>query len=236
MVTNDYVAQIAREQPRVLLGASIHPYRRDAVEELERCIRLGAVLVKWLPLVQGFDPADDRCVPFYEALAHYRMPLLCHTGAENALPMLAPQYADPRLLIPALKMGVKVIAAHCATRVFAWETNFVPHFLRMLEDYEHLYGDTAAINAPGRWAIYHRILGRRGVREKLVHGSDWPIFPMPVVPRLGVRRSLALLRESNWLRRDVLIKREIGLDDEYWHRAAKVLGLGGGGVGGKASE
>ena len=61
-------------------------YRRDAVAELERVARDGAVLIKWLPITQDIDPSDARCVPFYEALAHLGIPLLSHTGWERTLP------------------------------------------------------------------------------------------------------------------------------------------------------
>ena len=61
---------------KMLFGASVHPYRKDAVAELERCVAAGAVLLKWLPITQGFNPADPRCFPFYEALAHHKLPLL----------------------------------------------------------------------------------------------------------------------------------------------------------------
>src|SRR4051794_35788996 len=67
-VTNDYVIELAGRHPKMLFGASIHPYRKDAVAELERCVKAGAVLVKWLPLTQNFSPADARCFAFYEAL------------------------------------------------------------------------------------------------------------------------------------------------------------------------
>jgi uncharacterized protein len=53
-VTNEYAAELARKHPKLLLGASVHPYRKDALEELERCVADGAVLMKWLPLVQGW--------------------------------------------------------------------------------------------------------------------------------------------------------------------------------------
>ena len=105
-ISNDYAAGLARANPKLLFGASVHPYRFDAVAELEACAAAGAVLVKWLPLVQGMDPASDRCTPFYEALAHHRLPLLCHTGGELSLPQHFPQYASPELLIPALRRGV----------------------------------------------------------------------------------------------------------------------------------
>ena len=42
--------------------------------ELERGLAAGAVLLKWLPIVQNFNPADPRCFPVYEALAHHKLP------------------------------------------------------------------------------------------------------------------------------------------------------------------
>src|SRR5262249_10766831 len=48
-VKNDYVAGLCARHPELLFGASVHPYRKDAVAELERCVGLGAVLLKWLP-------------------------------------------------------------------------------------------------------------------------------------------------------------------------------------------
>src|SRR6185312_14728454 len=102
-VSNDYVIELAKRHRKVLFGASVHPYRKDAVAEIERCVADGAVLLKWLPIVQDFDPSDERCFPVYEALAHYKLPLLCHTGGERSLPNLNPHVADPLLLTPALR-------------------------------------------------------------------------------------------------------------------------------------
>jgi hypothetical protein len=36
--------------------------------------------------------------------------------------------------------------------------------------------------------------------------------------------------ERNWLRRDVLVKRALGFDEDYWHRAAKLCRLPTNGV------
>ena len=130
-VSNDYVAELAKRHAKILFAASIHPYRKDAILELERCVHHGAVLIKWLPIVQNFNPADTRCLPFYEALAHYGVPLLCHTGGEQALPTLERAWADPMLLVPALKKGVTVIAAHCGTRAHFRDPDYTPAFLRL---------------------------------------------------------------------------------------------------------
>lgn len=224
-VTNGYVMELAHQHPKhVLFGCSIHPYRKDAVAELERCVKNGAVLVKWLPITQGFDPSDRRCFAFYEAVAHYKLPLLSHTGGENALPTIRPDVADPKLLVPALQRGVTVIAAHCGTRSTPWEVDYVPQWARLAREHEHFYGDTAALDLPARSYAYRTILEDPRLREKLVHGSDWPIISIPPL-RVGAQEAFELWTEENWMRRDVLTKEKLGMDRAYWERGAKVLGI-----------
>lgn len=223
---NDYVFEMAKRNPKLLPAASIHPYRRDAIAELERCVQAGTVLIKWLPIVQDFNPSDPKCMAFYEALAHHRVPLLCHTGAENALPNLDKTTADPMLLRPALERGVKVIMAHCGSRLWPWEMDYVGNFIRLANEFEHCYGDTSALNVPGRWYALTQVLRDPVARTKLVHGSDWPILPLPPVKTIGWPATRETMREMNWLRRDVLIKQRVeGLDEHYWTRAAALLGL-----------
>jgi predicted TIM-barrel fold metal-dependent hydrolase len=225
-VKNEYVMELAGRYPReILFAASVHPYRNDAIQELEKCVRAGAVLMKWLPIVQDFDPSDPKCIPFYEALAHHKLPLLSHTGVEHALPNLNKAVADPALLRPALEHGVTVIMAHCGSRLWPWETDYVPTFMRMAKDYENCFGDTSALNVAGRWYAYDSVLKDNLVREKLVHGSDWPIVVIPPPTKVGFGEAFELLGESNWLRRDVLIKKKLDFEEAYWHRAAKVLGV-----------
>jgi uncharacterized protein len=224
-VTNDYVWELSERYPKMLFGASIHPYRRDAVAELERCVQRGAVLMKWLPVVQNFNPADERCLPFYEALAHYQLPLLSHTGGERMLPNVLSGVEDPALLEPALKRGVTVIAAHCGSRDRADHPDYTPTFIRLAHQYENLYGDTAALNLPTRSYAYDALMKDPVVSAKLLHGSDWPVISIPPW-RIGWRQATRLmLTESNWMRRDLLIKQRLGFNEAYWHRAASVLRL-----------
>ena len=102
MTDNDFVADLAATHEKVLFGASIHPYRRDAVAELERLVERGACLVKWLPGAQNIRLNDARCLRFYDALAQHRIPLLCHTGQEHTLKAFPNSLNDPRKLAPAL--------------------------------------------------------------------------------------------------------------------------------------
>jgi predicted TIM-barrel fold metal-dependent hydrolase len=222
-VSNEYVAGLAAQHPKVRFGASVHPYRRDAVAELERCVSAGAVLCKWLPITQRFDPTDSRCFPLYEALAHFGLPLLSHTGWEHVLPRLDPTVAAPARLVPALERGVTVIAAHCGTGRVPGEGSYLRQFMRLAREHEHLYGDTAGMSLPNRWGDYDALLRDDVVRRKLVHGSDWPVPAYPRPWRHGWRGSRALLAERNQLRRDLLIKRALGFDDAYWERGGELL-------------
>lgn len=224
-VTNDYVLELRAKHPKMLFGASVHPYRKDAIAELERCVKAGAVLCKWLPITQDFDPSDSRCFEFYNALAHHKLPLLSHTGGEKSLPQLNISVADPKLLIPALERGVTVIAAHCGTRSTFSERDYVNEFMELARDHEHFYGDTSAINLPPRWHAYDRVMNDPVVSKKLIHGSDWPIISIPPGGKIGWHAALSLMFEPNWIRRDVMVKQKLGFDRDYWERAAKLLNV-----------
>ncbi len=84
---NDYIIQIAKDNPRVLFGASVHPYRKkkEMLAETKRCVDHGAVLFKWIPSSQQIDPRDDRCLPFYEILAKEEDPKLCYAHLSKTL-------------------------------------------------------------------------------------------------------------------------------------------------------
>jgi predicted TIM-barrel fold metal-dependent hydrolase len=142
-----------------------------------------------------------------------------------ALPLLTRAYRDPELLVPALRRGVTVIAAHCGTRGHFFEQDYLPIFMRLAKEHERFYGDTAALCVPARSYAFGKLLTDLAVRRKLVHGSDWPIVSLPVL-RMGWFKALKLLAtEGNWMRRDLLTKRALGLDADYWHRAATLLRL-----------
>ncbi len=223
-VKNDYVHEISQRRKKILFGASVHPYRKDAIAELERCVKNGAVLVKWLPITQGIDPSDPKCFEFYEALAHLNIPLLSHTGGEKMLPNVN-NCADPTLLLPAIRRGVKIIAAHCGTRSTPFEHDYTKQFIKLALDHEHFYGDTAALCLPFRNYAFPKILSDDRIRAKVIHGSDWAVMPFPPFMQLGLEESFRALEEPNWLKRDILIKQKLGFDEDYWQRCGKILKL-----------
>ena len=177
--------------------------------------------------MQGFSPADPRCIPLYEALAHYhKLPLLSHTGGETV--------ADPRerrlgrrrgCWKPALQRGVTVIAAHCGTRSSFMEEDHFDEWATMIREYPNLYGDTAALNLPARNHAFGDLLQNDLLRSRIVHGSDWPVISIPPLNRLGGGASVEMMRESNWMKRDVLVKQRLGFGKDYFERAAEILRL-----------
>src|SRR5436309_561926 len=115
-VPNDYVLRLAREHKEFLPAVSIHPARPDAIEELERCAAEGAVMMKCLPNCHNVDCSNPKYTKFWERMAELGLPLLAHTGGEHTVPVVRPEYSDPRILRRPLECGVTVIAAHCATK------------------------------------------------------------------------------------------------------------------------
>jgi len=109
-VPNDFVRRETDRYETLLFGASVNPYRSDAIARLRAAKDGGAVLVKWIPSIMAIDPSDPRIIPFYEALVELDMPLLIHVGQERSFGAAADELGDPvRLKLP-LEIGVTAIA------------------------------------------------------------------------------------------------------------------------------
>jgi hypothetical protein len=225
-VPNDVVLGLAGKFPEFLPGVSIHPARRDALDELERCLEAGAVLMKCLPNCQNID-FSDRCYrPFWERMAEAGLPLLAHTGGEHTVPVINAALADPRLLRSPLECGVTVIAAHCATKSGAFDRDHFDAWAEMLREFPNLYGDISAMVSLNRCGHLRDCL-RKDIAPRILHGSDFP------VPVLGHRLWLqgwidrATLRHcqsiSNPLERDWQFKLALGFSEEIAARPAALL-------------
>ena len=227
-VPNDVVLELARRHPEFLAGVSIHPARRDALDELDRCIGSGAVLMKCLPNCQNIDPSDKRYVPFWKKMAAARLPLLAHTGGEHTVPIVNAKFADPRLLRTPLECGVTVIAAHCGTSSGLFDRDYFDDWAAMLPDFPSLYGDISAMVSLNRCAhLPDCLVGE--IESRILHGSD---FPVPALGhRLWLNRSLdhemfrRIQKLDNPIERDFQFKRALGFSDEVFTRAGELLRL-----------
>ncbi len=169
--------------------ASIHPYRRDCVKALEEAKRDGARAVKWLPSAMGIDPGSELCDAFYAAIARLDLPLISHAGLERAVAGAGVQdFGNPLKLRRALKAGVRVVVAHCASmgkdgdldqgkngpRVPSFEL-----FARMMDEPEskgRLFGDLSAVTQTHRAQIaLDRVIRSTHWHGRLLNGSDYPL-------------------------------------------------------------
>jgi uncharacterized protein len=226
IIPPSWVFEVCARHPELLPGPSINPFRRDALDRLEECIEAGAVLIKWLPIAQGIDPASARLSEFYELLARARLPLLVHMGGERTFETVAPEMNDVRLLAAPLEAGVPVICAHSATRiVMADEPDQTPLLRDLLREYPHLWVDNSGLANPGRFIHLPRLAQDPVFQERTLYGSDFPVPSNAVyfLPQLGVRAVWQLERESNSFDRDIALKRAFGYPEESLTRAVKVL-------------
>lgn len=228
-VPNEYLFQCCeRAKGRFVPAMSVHPYRKDALDECHKWIERGAGALKWLPNSQNMDPRDKRCIPIFDLLASKKIPLISHTGGEHTVTIIRPELGNPEMLRPALDRGVNVIMAHCGTASGIFDTHWMPVFCDLARKYPNCFGDTSAFNTPGRARWNARILREEGVVEKLVHGSDYPVPPTAwwVFFQLGWNKTREIQRIWAFLERDVRIKQALGFPEVVFTNAARLLAPG----------
>jgi len=230
-VPNDYVLRLAREHREFIPAVSIHPARPDALDELERCLEQGAAAMKCLPNCHNIDCNDRRYVRFWERMAAAGLPLLAHTGGEHTVPVIDPRYATPEVLRLPLECGVKVVAAHCATKSGITDPEYFFTLLEMFPKYPNLFGDLSAFNVPLRGRHVRRCL-EPGVVERMVQGSDYPV---PVNGLWAWARGFVGWPEyrqaqssPNLIERDYQLKRAMGFPPEVFTRGWSLLRLADG--------
>jgi predicted TIM-barrel fold metal-dependent hydrolase len=173
IVPHQWVFKVCRDYPNLLPGPSINPFRGDALTILDECIEEGAVLIKWLPSAQGIDASAGQLSPFYKRLAQSGIPLLVHIGSERTFAEIQPGLNELRRLVPALEMGVIVIAAHSATPILmSRERDQVPELHEMLQRFPKLYVDNSGLNNPGRFRNVKRLVKDELIVARTLYGSD----------------------------------------------------------------
>ncbi len=196
-IPNQYAAEIAIAHSQYFEWvASIHPYRKDAVDALVEAHARGARAVKWLPPGMGIDPASPKCDRFYRKAADLNIPIITHTGKESAVQGGDQNHGNPLRLRRALDHGVKVIMAHCASD--GDDEDFddgnkrissLALFTRLMDtpDYEAFaYGEISALTLVNHaWAITP-ILERTDWHHRLINGSDYPL--PAIMPLINTRQ------------------------------------------------
>ena len=214
MVGNDYVLNVAKTYPDEFLpGVSINPQRRDALEELARCIQAGARLVKVLPNAQAFNPADRRYVPFYRALAQAGIPLLSHVGYEFSLIGKDQSAGDVNHLRLPLDEGVTVIAAHGCSNGLIFFEKYYQALLHFAAGYRNFFTDLSALTLPNRMGMLLRLRRHPELQSRLIFGTDYPlpVFHLPCWGRVPFAALRRIIRTTNRFDRQYLILKALNI-------------------------
>jgi len=201
-VPNEYVVALAHKYPDVFTPViSIHPYRTDGLQELEKWAKAGIKYVKWLPNAMGMDPANPVIAPFYRKMKEHRMILLSHAGEEQAVQAEEDQkLGNPLLLRKPLDMGLRVVIAHAASLGECADldsreprkTNCFDLFLRLMDEPKYvglLFGEISAMLQFNRMPEpLLALLKRQDLHPRLINGSD---YPLPAINSLIWTRSMA---------------------------------------------
>jgi predicted TIM-barrel fold metal-dependent hydrolase len=234
---NHYAALLAKSYPEHFHWiASVHPYRKEAVAELERAIAAGAKAVKWLPPAMGMDPASPLCDSLYEVMAKHHLPLLTHAGHEQAVHGGDTQdFGNPLRLRRALEHGVPVIVAHCGSLGAGVDLDKGANgpqvenfelFARLMDEPQYegrLFGDISAITQINRLGKpLGTVLQRDDWHHRLLNGSDhplpgvMPLFSVSAMVKQGyleakLAEPIAALRHHNPLLFDFVLKRHLAV-------------------------
>lgn len=201
-VPNEYVFRVCQQNQEIFSPCiSIHPYRKDAVQELEKWAARGVKVIKWIPNEMEIDASSPACESFYEKMIEYNMVLLTHTGDEDALKVVGLQHlGNPLLFIKPLDMGVKIIMAHCAglgsNRQINRKETFMEKnyqlFLQLMDTPQYegkLFGDISGLTQINRsGGPLKAILERQDIHHRLINGSD---YPLPSINSLVSTKALA---------------------------------------------
>lgn len=229
-VPNEFVAAEVAKHENLLFGASVNPYRRDALQRLEWAKAHGAVLVKWLPSIQHIDPADPALIPFYRKLVELHLPLLTHTGSEHSFTSAEDALCDPARLRLPLQQGVTVIAAHAATTGKYEGEPSIDRLARLMREFPNCYADISSLTQINKHNDLGAVLGRDEFRGRLLYGTDYPLVAMNVLVsphyylmRLSWSQRRTIAATENIWDRDVALKQALGMPADVWTRAESVL-------------
>jgi predicted TIM-barrel fold metal-dependent hydrolase len=228
-VPNEFVAEMTARHTNLLFGASVNPYRRDALARLEWAKAHGAVLVKWIPPIMAIDPADPRLIPFYKKMVELNLPLLSHTGKEKSFSRADEELGDPEKLRLPLSLGVTVVAAHIASSEKYHGERGPDRLARLMGEFPNLYTDISALTQINRPGCLKEALTRPEFSGRLVYGTDFPLINTALVSpwysfHLSLRQKFSIGRTKNPWDRDVLMKHDLGVPAETFARSGKMFG------------
>lgn len=213
-VSNEYMFSIYEKNPDIFVPViSVHPYRKDALQELEKWAKKGVKWIKWLPNAHGINAADPHNDAYYQLMKKYGMILLTHVGEEQAVEAKEDQkLGNPLLFRRPLDMGVKVVMAHLASLGEDEDLDNgnkkIPSFdllMRLMDDKKYeglLFGEISATTQFNRLPkALVKILERPDLHQRIVNGSDYPLPAINIIiqTRALVKHGMITKEERQYL-------------------------------------
>ncbi len=230
-VPNRFVGESVKAFPELFFGASVHPNRDDALDELFWSKENDAVFVKWLPNIQHIDPSNERYVAYYEMLVELDLPLLTHVGDEDSFSKADNTLGDPHHLKLPLECGVRVIAAHVASSGESDGQDNVERLLEMIPEYPNLVADISTLTQFNRRKHLPKVINDERLDGRLMYGTDYPLTNTPLVTpwqyllRLRLGQIWRIVRRKNSWDRDVMLKAALGVKRDVFTLSREYLGL-----------
>lgn len=228
-VPNEFIARETAKTTNLLFGASINPLRKDALERLTWAKANGAKLVKWIPSIMQFDPADERLTSFYRKLVELHLPLLTHAGQERSFTNARDELCDPQRLHLPLKLGVTVIIAHLASTGKNAGQRDTDRLAPMMLQYTNLYSEISSLTQVNKLGYLREALTRPEWQGRLLYGSDYPLINTALVSPWFFAKNLtpAQMRTiaalPNPWDRDIAIKQALGVPSEVFRKSDELF-------------
>lgn len=227
-VPNEFVADVCAHHTNLLFGASVNPYRPDALARLEWAKAHGAVLIKWIPPIMEINPDDPKLIPFYQKMAELNLPLLSHTGREGSFSRADEEFGDPAKLRLPLSLGVTVIAAHIASSEKYHGVRGPDELAKLTREYPNLYTDISALTQINKPGCLKEALTKPEFAGRLIYGTDFPLINTALVSpwysfHLSLRQKWTISHTKNPWDRDVLMKHDLGVPTETFARSGKMF-------------
>lgn len=207
-ITNDHVWKMYKKYPDIVIPTiSVHPYRKDAIQKLEKWGKLGVKFIKWLPNAMRINPASPLLDDYYRTVLKYNMVILTHTGDEKAVDGEEFQkLANPLAFRRPLDMGVKIIMAHvaslgtCDDYDKGGKTSCFELFWRIFKEkkYEsNLWGELSGVTIHTRVGMpIDTLLENPEYHSRIVNGSDYPLPAINILYRTTQFKKLGYITDK----------------------------------------
>jgi mannonate dehydratase len=146
----------------------------------------------------GIDPLSKQCDRFYQTAADLNIPIISHSGREQAVQGGNQDLGNPLRMRRALDAGVRVVLAHCASDgedvdmdkgnqtepVKSFEL-----FARLMDEPLYsklLYADISAITLRNHAWVISALLQKPDWHHRLLNGSDYPL--VGIVPLFNLTK------------------------------------------------